>query len=170
MPWEFTCLDWIQTHMRTSFGDSFFPIVTTLGDLGFIWILAGGALLFFGKQRRNGIMVLVGLAIGAIICNVALKNIVARSRPCWINSDITLLISMPSDYSFPSGHTLASVIGAILLTYADHRFALFAIPLAILISFSRLYLYVHFPTDVLFSVFLGVIVSTFTIWLFKKFR
>ena len=84
-----------------------------------------------------------------LVGNVCLKNLIARPRPCWLDSSVRLLIADPTDYSFPSGHTLSSVIGATILTKTDRRFGDAAIPLAALIAFSRLYLYVHFPSDVL---------------------
>ena len=99
---------------------------------------------------------LAGLAMGGLVGNVFLKHLIARPRPCWLDQSVPLLIAVPNDYSFPSGHTLASVIGATILTAADRRFGLIAIPLAILIAFSRLYLYVHFPSDILGAVILGL--------------
>lgn len=90
---------------------------------------------------------------------LALKNLVARSRPCWLRPDVPLLIPLPTDYSFPSGHTLASVIGASCLARADRRFCFAAIALAALIALSRLYLFVHFPSDVLASVVLGLAIA-----------
>jgi len=88
--------------------------------------------------------------------NACLKNLIARPRPCWLDSSVQLLIANPADYSFPSGHTLSSVIGATGLTKTNRRFGYAAIPLAALIAFSRLYLYVHFPSDVLAAAVLGV--------------
>lgn len=170
MEWEFAFLDWIQAHLRSGFGDFFFPLITVLGNVGIFWLLCGVALLFFKKYRTNGLMVLVGIAIGALICNVLLKGLVARDRPCWIRPDIALLIATPKDFSFPSGHTTAATVGATLLTYADKRFGYVAIPLAVLIAFSRLYLYVHFPTDILFGALSGAIASVLTIWLFAWIR
>jgi len=111
------------------------------------------------KYRRQGILLLCGLAAGVLVGNVFLKNFVARPRPCWLDSSVRLLIANPTDYSFPSGHTLSSVIGATILTKTDRRFGYAAIPLAALIAFSRLYLYVHFPSDVLAAAVLGVLIG-----------
>lgn len=94
-----------------------------------------------------------------LVGNVCLKNLIARPRPCWLDSSVRLLIADPTDYSFPSGHTLPSVIGATILTKTDRRFGYAAIPLAALIAFSRLYLYVHFPSDVLAAAVLGVMIG-----------
>ena len=92
-----------------------------------------------------------------LIGNLLLKPLVARPRPCWIESNFPLLVSNPTDYSFPSGHTLASTISAVIITYADKKFGIIAIILATLITFSRLYLFVHFPSDVFAAIILGVI-------------
>ena len=100
---------------------------------------------------------------GDLVGNVFLKHLIARPRPCWLDQSVPLLIAVPNDYSFPSGHTLASVIGATILTAADRRFGLIAIPLAILIAFSRLYLYVHFPSDILGAVILGLGIGALTL-------
>ena len=98
----------------------------------------------------------MGLLVGAIVGNVFLKNMVARPRPCWLDPSVQLLIAVPKDYSFPSGHTLASVISATILTAMKVKFGAAAIWLAALIGFSRLYLYVHFPSDVLTAAVLGL--------------
>ena len=121
-------------------------------------ITAGIALLFFKKYRRCGIALLLALCCGALVGNVCLKPLVGRARPCWLE-DVPLLIAMPRDYSFPSGHTLSSVIGAYVLCATDRKFMWIAAPLAALIAFSRLYLFVHFPTDVLTAVVLGLLIG-----------
>lgn len=156
---DFTVLYGIQDTLRCPFLDFLMPKITFLGNAGLIWILSALVLLLFPKYRRTGILVLIGLCAGVLIGNVLLKNLFARPRPCFLDSTVQLLIGMPKDYSFPSGHTLSSVIAATLLSAADKRFALVAVPLALLIAFSRLYLFVHFPSDVLASVFLGVIIG-----------
>ena len=82
------------------------------------------------KYRRQGVILLAGLAVGVLVGNVCLKNLIARPRPCWLDDSVMMLISSPADYSFPSGHTLSSVIGATVLTKTDRRFGWAAIPLA----------------------------------------
>lgn len=164
MPDFIQSVDWavlhrIQNVLRCEFMDSAMKIVTHLGDKGFIWIAAGLVLLFFAKYRKDGIVLWIGLLVGLLVFNVLLKNIFMRDRPCWIDTDFVLLIPNPKDFSFPSGHTGSSVIAATILTMTDRKFGYAAIPLAILIAFSRLYLYVHFPSDVLVSAVLGVIIG-----------
>ena len=94
--------------------------------------------------------------------NLTLKPLIARPRPCWLDESVQLLIANPTDYSFPSGHTLSSVIGATVLTKANRKFGFAAIPLAALIAFSRLYLYVPFPTDILGAAVLGMAIGLLT--------
>lgn len=140
-----------------------------LGDLGAIWLIAAVVLLFSKKYRMCGIMIIIGIAIGFLIGNLCLKPIVARPRPCWLDSTVQMLVPIEMDFSFPSGHTLASVIAAVILTMANRKFGYIAIPLATLIAFSRLYLYLHFLTDVLFSMFLGTLIAVFVFWTINKF-
>lgn len=163
---DFGILDFIRHNMSCDLLDFLMPKITMLGELGIIWIILSLILIINKKYRKYGILMLVGMTAGVIIGNLILKNIVTRFRPCWIEN-IPLLISNPSDYSFPSGHTLSSVIGAFMLTAANRKFGYFAIPLAALIAFSRLYLYVHFPTDVLASVILGTGISVALLYLNK---
>lgn len=135
------------------------PKITFLGNAGLIWLLSAGILMLLPKYRRMGILLLAGLAVGVLVGNIIMKPLFARPRPCWVDTAAGLLVSVPKDFSFPSGHTLSSVIAAVILTAADRRFGIVAIPLAALIAFSRLYLFVHFPTDVLVSVILGIAIG-----------
>ena len=107
-------------------------------------------------MRKDGLAMLVGLCIGVIVCNCLLKNLVARTRPCDVNTAIQLLISLPTDYSFPSGHTAASFTAVAALYFSgDKKIWKAAIVLGILIAFSRMYLYVHYPTDILGGALIG---------------
>lgn len=139
--------------------DLVMPKITLLGNGGAIWLVSGGALLATKKYRRWGVLVLAGLAVGVLTGNLLLKPLIARPRPCWPDPSVKLLIANPTDYSFPSGHTLSSVIAATVLAKANRKFGLIAIPLAALIAFSRLYLYVHFPSDVLGAAALGIVIG-----------
>lgn len=159
MALDWGILHWIQTYLVCPALDAIMPRLTLLGDIGFIWILTGVVLLCTKKHRRTGILLLLGLLCGALVGNVVLKNLVARPRPCWLDESVQLLIATPKDFSFPSGHTLSSTIGATILTRADRRFGYAAIPLAVLLAFSRLYLYVHFPSDVFAGAVLGLVIG-----------
>lgn len=153
---DFSILDWIQNHMRSEVLDRIMSVITHLGDKGILWLAVAAVLLFSEKNRKCGITMLLGLLSGVLVGNLLLKNLVERSRPCWINTSVAMLVSIPRDYSFPSGHTLASFIAATVLLYYDKRMGIPALLIAVLIAFSRLYLYVHFPTDVLAGMLLGI--------------
>ena len=156
MNFDWTILHWIQNTLVCPAMDFLMPKITLLGNGGAVWLFSAVGLLATKKYRKYGVFLLAGLAVGALVGNLMLKPLIARLRPCWLDESVTLLIANPTDYSFPSGHTLSSIIGAAVLTKADRKFGFAAIPLAALIAFSRLYLYVHFPTDILGAAVLGV--------------
>lgn len=164
---DWTVLHWIQNTFQCGILNFLMPKITALGNGGAVWIAAAAAMTISKKYRKYGISMFVALAAGVLVGNVCLKHLFARTRPCWAES-VPLLIANPADYSFPSGHTLSSIIGAFILTAANRKFGLAAIPLAVLIAFSRLYLYVHFPSDVLMSVVLGIAIGTTVILISKK--
>ena len=154
-------LDWIQETMQCTFLDKTMPIVTLFGDGGVFWIGIAVLLLFFAKYRKTGFSMGMALVLGLVVCNITLKPLVARIRPYdfqlqEFGREITLLISALHDFSFPSGHTIASFEACTVLLLHDKRMGIPATVLAILIAFSRLYLYVHYPTDVLVSLVLGI--------------
>ena len=168
MPWEFAFLDWIQAHLTAPWLDRTMVFFTCLGNVGFIWILTGFVLLLFPKYRRHGLWLLIALAAGALLSSFALKPLIARIRPFDGLESFELLIAAPRDFSFPSGHTLASVSSAIILWDADKRLGAAAWVLAALIALSRLYLYVHFPTDILAGAALGAAVSIAVLAISKR--
>ncbi len=156
---DFAVIDFIWEHLKCGFLDFIMPRITVLGDKGIFWIATAILLLCFKKTRKTGIMVGVALILGLIFGNGILKNVIARTRPYDINTEMLpkLLIPTLSDFSFPSGHTLASFEAAGVLMIRDKRLGIPALVLACLIAFSRLYLYVHFPTDVIAGVILGLL-------------
>lgn len=156
---EWEILYFIQNNLRSSFFDAFFSKITLLGELAICWFAWAIVLLFFKKYRKNAVVLIIGILLGALVGNLILKHAVARPRPSWIDESISLLVKNPSDFSFPSGHTLSSVIAAVILTLTDKRFGYFAIPLAFIQSFSRLYLFVHFPTDIYGGLMIGLLIG-----------
>lgn len=153
---EFEILDFIQS-IRTPLGDVVMPWISALGNGGLIWILLLGILIVIPKTRGSGMVLAVAFCLDVILCDGILKNLVARTRPCDINTSIQLLISRPWDYSFPSGHTAASVTSVTALYFAGERkIWKAALVLASGIIFSRLYLYVHYPTDILGGIVVGI--------------
>ena len=156
---DFRILDWIQANLRSPWLDWLAPKITFLCEKGWFWILLTLIFLIWKKHRRCGITMLIGLLLGAVIGSVLLKPLVARPRPCWINQDISILIPIPKDYSFPSGHSLISFVSSVILLLYDRRIGIPAVILAAFIALSRLYLYVHFPTDVLTGTLLGILLA-----------
>jgi undecaprenyl-diphosphatase len=154
-------LRWIASNLHSAFGDAVMPIITLLGDAGIFWIAIAAILLFIPKTRKIGLSMGAALLMGLLICNVTLKPLVARIRPYdyelqHFQTQIPLLVEGLHDFSFPSGHTIASFEAATVILLYNKKWGIAAMVLAALIAFSRLYLYVHYPTDVLASVVLGI--------------
>ena len=155
--------------MRTPILDTIMCVITKLGNAGIIWILLTVILLILPKTRRTGVILMLALCVDVVLCNGILKNLVGRIRPFDVNTAIQLLVNRPVDYSFPSGHTAASFASvAGLFMAGEKRLWKPALVLAVLIAFSRLYLYVHYPTDVLGGLAVGIFSSCLVLWIGKK--
>ena len=165
-------LDWIQMHLQSEFLDTLMPIITMFGDGGIFWIACAVILLLIPKTRRIGLGMGFALAMGLLICNMTMKPLIARIRPYDLQETlgvtIKLLIDAQHDFSFPSGHTIASFEACTVLLLGNRKLGIPATLLAILIAFSRLYLYVHYPTDVITSVILGTLFGIIGWWLSNK--
>lgn len=146
----------LMQGLHTPIGDRVMCFITRLGDVGMIWILLAIVLLLIPKTRKSGAIVMAALILDVILCNGILKNAFARVRPCDVNTAVQLLVPRPNDYSFPSGHTAASFAATAALFFAgEKKLWKPALVLAVLIAFSRLYLYVHYPTDILGGILVG---------------
>lgn len=154
-------LDWIQANLANPVLDFLMPWITLLGDAGIFWMICAGVLLFTKKYRRIGIGMAIAMAMGLLVCNIILKPAVGRIRPYDLQENlgvtINLLIEKQHDFSFPSGHTIASFEACTVILLGSKKLGIPATLLAILIAFSRLYLYVHYPTDVIASIILGTL-------------
>lgn len=168
MGFEFQILNGLQT-IHTPLLDAFMTSITKLGDAGIVWIILTVILLLIPKTRKAGGYMAVALIADLIICNVIIKPIVARPRPYSVNKTIKLLVAPLKDYSFPSGHTAASFASVSALYFAGRkRMAGGALILSVLIAFSRLYLYVHYPTDVLGGLIIGLLCGWIADVIIKK--
>ena len=162
---ELAILDAIQAHLRCNFFDVMMPLVTKLGNGGILWIISAAVLLLIPKTRKIGAAMLVALGLEVLCCNIILKPLVARIRPCDVNTAVQLLVSRPTDFSFPSGHTGASFAAVSVLYFGKTRLRIPAGVIAVLIAVSRLYLYVHYPSDVLVGALLGIMLGWLGVWL-----
>jgi len=165
LEFELAILDAIQSFAGNKLVDTFWVVMTHLGDAGAFWVILSIILFAIPKTRKLGIMCSIAVIASALITNVTLKNLVGRARP-FNYRDIELLIKTPKDFSFPSGHTAASFAVAFVLLrekfmIKNFKFYVAALILAGFMSFSRLYLYVHFPSDVIASIGLAYLYSLF---------
>ena len=154
-------LDWIQANMQSGFMDKFMPFITKFGDHGTFWMIVAALLFLFPKTRKTGLGMAIAMMIGLLVCNVTLKPLVGRIRPYDLQAELGVAIQLLGermhDFSFPSGHTIASFEAAVVMMKNSKKLGIPAMILAVLISFSRLYLYVHYPTDVIASIILGTL-------------
>lgn len=155
--WDASVITAIYENVHSAFLTMFFRIVTLLGEGGIFWIAVAVILLFFKKTRRSGICIGASLLIGVIVGNGIIKNVVARPRPYDAIEGIESVVSHLSDYSFPSGHSLCCFEAATALAMNRTRWAIPAYVGAVLVAVSRLFLFVHYPTDVICGALLGVL-------------
>lgn len=170
---ELEFLDFIQENLRTNTGDVVMSIITHMMDYCLVWLIITGILLIFESTRKIGIAILFALILTEIIGNGVIKTLIDRPRPFEENIDIILLIQSPITSSFPSVHTATSVAAAFALFFFNKKMACVGMIFAALVAFSRMYLYVHYPTDILGGIILGLICGylgyTIAEWLCKKY-
>lgn len=169
MEWEFSFLYALQ-ELHNPVLDAIMVFITTLGDDGLFWIAVGVVCLFFKKHRKMGMQVLLSMLFTYIIGNLILKNVFARPRPCDIDTAVNMLISRPHGHSFPSGHSMNGMVAAVALFLNNKKIGIPALILATLIGFSRMYLFVHFPTDVLGGFAVAILVAIAVDWGFRQFQ
>ncbi|MBP1588553.1 MAG: phosphatase PAP2 family protein [Clostridia bacterium] len=167
---EISFLNGIQEHLQSPGMDIFFKYYTHLGE-AVVFIALAVLLIIFKKTRKIGVTVLLALTLGTLIGNLILKNVFARPRPYNDANALIgvadLLIKKPSDYSFPSGHTLAGFNTALVVFYYKKIPGAFALLAAALLAFSRMYLYVHYPTDIIGGFILAVLCSVSAFYMAK---
>ena len=157
---EGNILLFIQDSLRSEFLTPFFVFVTRLGDAGFVWVISSLLLLLVPRTRKAGAMGILALMLSLLVNNLLLKNLVERSRPFDVIQALTPLIAGPRDFSFPSGHTASSFAAAgVFFRRLPRRLGVPALILAALIGISRLYVGVHYPSDVLFGMLSGLLLS-----------
>ncbi len=157
---EGAVLLWIQEHLRCTALNPVMTFITSLGNAGAFWIALTVALLIFRRTRKTGAYCAAAMLLTLLVVNVAIKPLVARTRPYELVEGLHLMISRQKDYSFPSGHSANSLSCAwTIFRLAPRKYGVPALVLAVLISLSRLYVGVHFPTDVLAGAAIGIAMS-----------
>lgn len=147
----------IHNNLLNPIADFLLPIITKLGSDGAIWILLSLILISMKKYRKYGFMILLSLVIYLIVGSKIIKPLVARPRPFMELDFIKLIVDKPSGYSFPSGHSMSAFSAATILMFMNKKIGITGIILASIIAFSRVYLFVHYPSDVIAGAVLGVI-------------
>ena len=163
---DFALLNAIKDNLTCEFLDFIMPLITVIGNDGIAYIILAVILMIFKKTRKYGIMLGIALLFGLIFGNILLKNLIARPRPFTYN-DMKLIIPIPDEYSFPSGHSMASFETASVAFYMNRKAGAVMLVIASLVAFSRLYLYVHLPTDVICGCILGTIFGICAIKLYN---
>ena len=158
--WEGPVLLWIQEHMRNDFLTPVLTFLTHLGDHGYFWIALTILFLLLRKTRKVGGLMTCSLLLNTLVNNVLLKNLVARTRPYEVVDGLHRIIEAQSDYSFPSGHTgSAFAVAVVVFLMGPRKIGVPVLVFAFVIAFSRLYVGVHFPTDVLGGALIGAVIA-----------
>lgn len=154
---DISVLRFIREFIANPVLDFLMPIITLIGEHGLLWIITAIILLLFKKTRKAGFVMALSLIFGLIFINKTIKPLVGRIRP-YVYDDVPILIKALRDGSFPSGHTACCFEGAFSFIFCGYKkLGRISLILAILVAISRLYLYVHYPTDVIVGALLGVL-------------
>lgn len=163
-------LEFFRDFLHNDFTRFFFPLISFLGNAGLIWLTIAVILLCVRRWRRVGVLLLAALAVTFLINDIILKNIVERPRPFVDHPELIPPIRLPDGFSFPSGHSASSFAAAAVLLFCGKRWwGIAALILAGLIAFSRAFLFVHYPSDVLIGSLLGFAVGTACVFLARRF-
>jgi undecaprenyl-diphosphatase len=161
-------LKFIHDFSQNYFFDKIMPVITSLGNMGLIWIIIALILVFNKRHRDVGIMIIAALILTSIIGEGILKHLIQRPRPFIAIPTVHLLIAKPMSYSFPSGHTASSFAAAGIIFSTLKKFRIHATILAATIAFSRMYLFVHYPLDILGGIVLGLLCSKIVLKVYKS--
>ena len=162
---------WIQNNIRIEFLNTPVKLITSLANYGLLWIILTVLFLFIPKYRLTGLMSAAAMIVNSLAVNALIKHIVARTRPYEVIETLTILIERQPDTSFPSGHASVSFAAAVVLfRNCDKRIGITALILASLIALSRLYVGVHYPSDVICGVIAGILCGLAGEFIVKKLQ
>lgn len=154
--WDISVLVWIAEHMRSAFLTPVMKFITYTGNAGIIWIILSVVLVCIPKYRKAGIASAIALVIDLLCVNICVKPLAHRIRPYVYSDEVSLIIKKAADYSFPSGHTAAAFASSMAILRSEHKkLGTCAVIYAAIMGFSRLYVGIHYPTDVLAGMVLG---------------
>lgn len=159
----------IQENLRAPVLNEIICFITTLGNKGAIWIVFALGLLCFKRTRKAGLACAIALLLSLLVTNISLKNIIHRIRPYEVIESLKIIVKPESSFSFPSGHSSGSFAGGwAMFRMLPKKWGVPALVLAVLIALSRLYVGVHYPTDVLAGVVIGILVAEAGVAIVRK--
>ena len=167
---DFSVLYWIQENIRTEWLDSVFAFLSWAFQLGIPWLVLGAVLFCFKKTRAAGVIMVTAVVLTFFFNELAIKNAVNRERPCTIDPSVSLAVERPTSYSFPSGHTASCFAAAGTLLFTFKKLGIPLMLFAVLMGFSRMYLFVHFPTDVIAGAAMGILMAWVTVLIFRELK
>ncbi|MGN1044678.1 MAG: phosphatase PAP2 family protein [Candidatus Methanomethylophilaceae archaeon] len=161
MDWDAGVLFWIRDNMSCGFLDAVMPIVSKICTADIVWFAAALLMICDRRTRKAGTFMLLALLISVVISNLVLKPAVGRLRP-YDALDVPIIVSPSAEYSFPSGHaTGVTVVASVLLMSGYRRTGCCMCVFAAIVMFSRMYLFMHYPTDIIGGVFAGIAAVAF---------
>lgn len=166
---EFGLLYFVQENLRFEWLTPIMKFFSLIGDNGLVWIAFTVVLLILKRTRRIGAMCSISLIFDVLLVNCLLKNLFARVRPYDTFTALQLLVDIQHDWSFPSGHSAAAFATCIvLLKVAPKKLSIPSLVVAMLVAFSRIYVCVHYPTDVIGGILIGIFCAEFAVWSYRK--
>lgn len=156
MDWDAGVLMWIRDNLSCGFLDAVMPVISRICTADIIWFIAVLLMIRDRRTRKAGTVLLLALVISILIVNIILKPAVGRIRP-YDALDVPIIVSPSSEYSFPSGHTTGVTVMASVLLLSGYRKAGYGMSVfVVMVMFSRMYLFMHYPTDIMGGILAGI--------------
>lgn len=164
--WELSVLEWFDS-LHGSLLDPVMVGITYSATSGLIWFVLGFLMTCSRRWRRCGVSVIVAVVLAYIVVDLMLKPLVCRERP-FDAGDFSMLVPEPDSWSFPSGHTASAFAGAAAILIHSRRWGAVAMVYAALVGVSRMYLCVHWPTDVVAGALVGTALALLAVWFMSR--